>query len=72
MEFLIGLLVGVLLVGTINFFLSLIMNPEMISKTSRVYHYITIGLGWIWFIIIKPIWVLVYKFRKWYIINNKK
>lgn len=71
MQFLIGLLVGVFLVGTINFFLSLIMDPPMVSKTGRAYGYITIGLGWVWYIILKPMWMLVLKFEKWYL-NRKK
>ena len=64
MQFLIGLLVGLFLVGTINFFLSLIMDPPMISKTGRAYGYITIGLGWVWYIILKPIWMLVLLLKK--------
>ena len=64
MEFLIGLLVGVFLVGTINFIIALLEAFDLIKMS--VSHAIFIGSGWAWLIVIEPIRFLVFKIREWW------
>lgn len=63
MEFLIGLLVGVFLVGTINFFIALLESIDLIKMS--VSHAISIGLGWAWCIVLEPIRFLIFKIKEW-------